>query len=395
MMSFRVLLFGVVLGSLVGILAGTASALFLVSLDAVTALREREGWLIYFLPLGGLVVGWLYHALGRDSIAGNNLLISEIHEPKKGIPRLFAPLIFVTTLLTHLVGGSAGREGTAAQMGGGLAALLGRLLRLRDVRLLLMAGISGGFGAVFGTPLAGMLFGLEVLYIGRMRTDALAPCLVAALVGDWTCLGWGVRHTHYQAPQPLPLSPLLVGQLLLLALAFGGIARLFALATHRVADLFRGIAWPPLRPLVGGVLLVGLLALVGTRDYLGLSLPLLTASLSGEVLRWAFLWKLVFTVLTLGSGFKGGEVTPLFVIGATLGHSLAVVLGLPPGYGAALGFVAVFGAAANTPLTCLMMGIELFGSGLMVPLAITCIGAYLVSGSSSIYTAQRHADALG
>ncbi|MFQ3593110.1 MAG: chloride channel protein [Gemmataceae bacterium] len=385
----RSLLLGGVLGSLVGVLAGTASAVFLLSLDAITALREDQGWLIYFLPVGGLLVGWLYHRFGQQSAAGNNLLIDEIHEPKSGIPPRMAPLILLTTLLTHLVGGSAGREGTAVQMGGGLAGTLGRLLRLRDLRVLLMAGISAGFGSVFGTPLAGLIFGLEVLHVGRMRTDALGPCLAGSLVGDWVCSAWGVKHTHYPIPEPLALSPLLIGQLILLAVAFGGIAWVFAEATHRLTALFRLIAWPPLRPVLGGVLLIGLITLVGTRDYLGLSLPLLTSSLSGEVVRWAFLWKLVFSVLTLSSGFKGGEVTPLFVIGATLGHSLGVLIGLPPGYAATLGFVAVFGAAANTPLACLMMGIELFGAAHAVPLAVVCIGAFLSSGTGGIYTAQR------
>jgi H+/Cl- antiporter ClcA len=227
-----------------------------------------------------------------------------------------------------------------------------------------------------------------------MRTEAVWPCLVASVVGDWTCIAWTVKHLHYQAPEALPLTPLLVGQLLLLALACGLTAWSFTEVTHRIAHEFKRIGYAPLRPFIGGFLLLGLIAVVGTRDYLGLSLPLLTQSLEGEVLRFAFLWKLVFTALTLGSGFKGGEVTPLFVLGATLGHSVGVWFGQPPGYMAALGFVAVFGAAANTPLACMVMGIELFGANLAVPMAMVCIGAYVTSGPGGIYSAQRREEVM-
>ena len=377
------------LGTAVGTLAGSASAVFLISLDAAGAARLDHPWFVYLLPLGGLLVGWLYHLLGKDVESGNNLILDEIHEPKVGVPMRLAPLVLVATVLTHLVGGSAGREGTAVQMGGGLAAVLGRLLRMKDVRVLLMCGISGGFGAVFGTPLAGLIFGLEVLTVGRLRTDAIYPCLIASLVGDAVCTAWGVTHTHYDPPEVPSMSPRLIASVLLMAVGFGLAARAFVELTHTITKGFQRIPFAPLRPVIGGVMLIGLVWLVGTRDYLGLSLPLLTASVSGAVTLGAFAWKLGFTALTLGSGFKGGEVTPLFVIGATLGHTLGRLLDLPPGFGAALGFAAVFGAAANTPLACVVMGIELFGIGYGVPLALSCVPAFVVSGEAGIYSAQR------
>ncbi|MGL4550475.1 MAG: chloride channel protein [Gemmataceae bacterium] len=377
------------LASAVGALAGSASAAFLVSLDAATAAREAHPWIIYLLPAGGMLVGLLYHALGKEVEGGNNLILDEIHEPKSGVPVRIAPLVLLATVLTHLVGGSAGREGTAVQMGGGLAAGLGRLLRLKDVRVLLMCGISGGFGAVFGTPIAGMVFGLEVLTVGRLRTDAVFPCLVASLVGDGACAAWGVKHAHYHPPEAPALSPAVVAAVVLMAACFGLAARAFTGLTHAISHEFKRVKWAPLRPATGGVVLLLLVWAAGTRDYLGLSLPLLAASVGGSVPAAAFAWKLGFTALTLGSGFKGGEVTPLFVIGATLGHALGVLLGLPPGFAAALGFAAVFGAAANTPLACLVMGIELFGAGYGVPLALACVVAVVVSGEGGIYEAQR------
>ena len=197
--AVRRLLLWTVLVVPVGVLAGSASAVFLWSLDRVTALRWAHGWLLYLLPAAGIALGWLYHRVGRESAGGNNLIIEQIHEPGGGVPRRMAPLILLGTLITHLFGGSAGREGTAVQMGGSLASTYGRLLRFggENMRVLLMAGVAAGFGSVFGTPLTGAIFAMEVLVIGRIRYDALIPVLVASVVGDVTCTAWGVGHVHY------------------------------------------------------------------------------------------------------------------------------------------------------------------------------------------------------
>ncbi len=388
----RYLLKWTILASVVGVLGGSASALFLVTLDLATETRIAHSYLIYFLPLGGLLVGLLYHYFGRGVEGGNNLLLDQIHEPSSGVPAKLAPLILVTTVLTHLVGGSAGREGTAVQMGGSLASWFARLIRLDAVhgRILLMAGVSAGFGAVFGTPIAGLVFGLEFLAVGRLRYDALIPCLVASLVGDWTCIAWGVTHTPY-AVASVTLGPALVGKVVLASFAFAMASIAFAELTVAIHAAFaRVIRWPVLRPVVGGMILLGLFWLVETDIYLGLGIPLIVDSFTlDEVPRWAFLWKILFTALTLGCGFKGGEVTPLFCIGATLGCTLAALLGMPADLAAALGFVAVFAGASNTPLACTIMGIELFGSEHAVCLAIACCSAYLWSGHRGIYLAQR------
>jgi H+/Cl- antiporter ClcA len=278
-------------------------------------------------------------------------------------------------------------------MGGSLAAWLARRLRLDapSTRVLLMAGVSAGFASVFGTPLAGAVFGLEVLAIGRLRYDALIPCLIAAIVGDQTCTAWGVHHTHYEVADVPPIDLLLCGRVLAASVAFALAAVLFAEITHGLSWLFKQyVPWAPGRPVIGGLAVIGLTWLVGTRDYLGLGVPVIVQSFRPDgVDTWAFFWKLVFTAVTLGAGFKGGEVTPLFFIGATLGCTLAPLLGLPTAFLAALGFVAVFAGAANTPLACTLMGVELFGERLAVPLALACCSAYVWSGHRGIYLSQR------
>lgn len=391
---------------------GSAAAFFLWSLDRVTALRFAHPWLLYLLPLAGLSVGLIYHRWGRSAEGGTHLLMDEIHEPGGGVPRRMAPLILLGTLVTHLCGGSAGREGTAVQMGGSIAAAFARWFRLdrAQLRLLLMAGIAAGFGAVFGTPIAGAVFAIEVLTVGRMEYKALLPCFIAALAADFTCRAWGIAHTHYDvvfhadAASPWQAFDIfLLGKIALAATAFGLASRLFAITTHRIGAAFkRAIPYAPLRPLIGGVCVIGLFFIAGTPDYLGLGvwspLPhattLQTCFTSHDVSAWSWLWKLAFTAVTLGSSFKGGEVTPLFFIGAALGNTLAHLLGAPIDLFAALGLVAIFAGATKTPFACTLMGIELFGATHSIHLALACFIAFLVSGKTGIYPSQRSAKPL-
>ncbi|MEO5714735.1 MAG: voltage-gated chloride channel family protein [Luteolibacter sp.] len=382
---------------------GTASAFFLWVLDEVTRLRFANPWLLYLLPLGGLMVGLLYHHFGKSANGGNNLLIDEIHQPAAGVPRRLAPLILLGTLATHLFGGSAGREGTAVQMGGGIAGSFARVFKLDEagVRVLLMAGVAAGFGSIFGTPIAGTVFALEVLVIGRMQYDALVPCFIASVVADWACHSWGIGHTQYHVAVTsgtFHAEPWLMGKVILAAVAFGLASLLFSESSHWLGAAFkRIIPRPELRPVVGGLMVIGLFFLAGTPDYLGLSvlgnrpdaitLPAMFGSMQIPASAW--LWKLVFTVVTLSAGFKGGEVTPLFFIGAALGNALAHALGAPVDLFAAIGFVAIFGGATNTPLASTILGMELFGAGNGLYIATACIVAYRFSGHTGIYSAQR------
>ncbi|TCP65845.1 voltage-gated chloride channel family protein [Sphingomonas sp. PP-CE-1G-424] len=380
-------------------LVGTLCAAFLWSLDAATRLRFAAPWLVYLLPVGGFVVGLLYQLIGRSVEGGNNLIVEQIHEPGGGVPLRMAPLIFFGTVVTHLFGGSAGREGTAVQLGGSLASGVGRALKLDadGTRILLMGGIAAGFGAVFGTPIAGAVFALEVLAIGRVEYRALVPCLVAALVGDGTCLAWGIHHGVYRIATLVPVDALLVAKAGIAGVAFGLVGLVFAEANHALGGwLKRVVPYGPLRPVLGGIAVIALVHLFGTRDYLGLGTLAATpggltlASFFGpETHPWSWALKLLFTVVTLSAGFKGGEVTPLFFIGAALGNALAPMFGVPIDVFAAIGFVALFAGAANTPLACTFMGIELFGAAYAVPIAVACFVAYLCSGHNGIYLSQR------
>lgn len=382
-----------ILGAWVGLLAGAASALFLWLLDLATHYREHHAWLIFFLPVAGVAIALIYARYGREVAAGNNLLLERIHDPQESIPFRMAPLVLVTTVVTHLFGGSAGREGTAVQMGGTLAGLAAAPLRLskEDHSILLMTGIAAGFGSVFGTPLAGAVFGLEVLSIGRIRYNALVPCLVGSFVGDLVCRALGITHHVYLVPDTFAASPAFFAWVLVAGVLFAGASALFTEATHFVQQLGRKLKHAAyVRAFAGGLAIIALTLAVGSQEYNGLSLPLLERTFtSAEIPIYAFLLKILFTSITLGAGFKGGEVTPLFVIGAALGHALATLTGQPTAVFAALGFVAVFAGAANTPLACTIMGIELFGSHLTMPLAFACVIAYILSGHRGIYVAQR------
>lgn len=380
------------LGAVVGALAGAASAIFLISLDWATQMRLTYEWLIFGLPLAGLTVGWLYTRFGGSAVQGNNLVIDEVNRNQSRIPLRMAPMVLLGTVVTHLFGGSAGREGTAIQMGASLADGAQRLLRLNadDRRLMIMAGISGGFGSVFGVPVAGLLFGMEVQSVGRIRYEGLIPCLAAAYVGDLVTRSLGAPHSHYPHLPLFEIEPLLLLKVAVAGVCFGFTSILFVELTHGIRyAVRRAVGWPPLHPVIGGVAVLALTWLVGARDYLGLSLPLIHDSLEGgSVLAYAFLLKLLFTAVTLGTGYLGGEVTPLFVIGATLGHALGGPLGVDPALMASIGLVAVFAGASNTPIACAMMGIELFGGGAALYLFLGCIVAYLASGHRGIYVTQ-------
>ncbi|MNJ31461.1 H(+)/Cl(-) exchange transporter ClcA [compost metagenome] len=383
----------IILGSVVGLLTGTASAIFLISLDTATQWRYARPWLLWLLPIGGALISYIYMKWGKSSIQGNNLILEQIQSGDGRIPLRMAPLVLFGTLMTHLLGGSAGREGTAVQMGGSLADWFGRFVKLdaMDRRILLMCGVSGGFGSVFGTPLAGTMFGLEVAVLGLISYRALVPCFAASFVGNLVATElWGVQHHIYEMGQVPALSGMVLLKVIIASILFGLTSLMFSELTHYLKRMFtRVFANPVLKSAVGGCLIIAMVYLAGTRDYLGLGLPLISDSFGEGVAPFAFLGKLLFTSVTLGSGFQGGEVTPLFAIGASLGNALSGWLHLYAPFLAALGFIAVFCGAANTPIACFIMGIELFGSEGALYLFIACLVSYAFSGHSGIYSSQQ------
>jgi H+/Cl- antiporter ClcA len=311
------------------------------------------------------------------------------------IPLRMTPLVLVGTFLTHLFGGSAGREGTAIQTGASLADQLSKPLRLapHQRRILLMAGMSAGFGSVFGTPLSGAIFGIEVLALGRLSYDAIVPCILSAFIGDLVVHAWGVHHTHYAVTEVPAMTLGGIACSMLAGAAFGLAAMAFARLTHGIGHFLRSrILYAPLRPVAGGLLVTLTVFAIGTAHtakYLGLGIPTILASFDHKLPVYDWAVKTLFTAVTLGSGFKGGEVTPLFYIGSTLGNALSHILPLPSSLLAGMGFVAVFAGAANTPIASTLMAVELFGAEAGAYAAIACVFSYLFSGHAGIYSAQR------
>ncbi|SHF08038.1 chloride channel protein [Pedobacter caeni] len=377
---------------LTGLAAGTLSALFLTLLNLATDFRESHSYLLYLLPLAGLLIGLLYHHRGKEVERGNNLIFDTIHNPKDIIPFKMTPLVLLGTIVTHLFGGSAGREGTALQMAASTADQLHKPFQLdhADRRILLIAGLSAGFASVFGTPWAGAVFGIEVLLLGRIPQKAVLPALAAAFIGAYVTELWGVGHTHYQINMVPSISLMGVGYSILAGLAFSLAAILFVRLTHLFSGVFKKLKYPPLRPFIGGIIVLVLVLILGTHQYIGLGIPVIVDAFNQASGNEDFAIKILLTAITLGAGFKGGEVTPLFFIGATLGSALSVFLPLPVGLLAGMGFVAVFAGAAKTPLACCIMAFELFGVSCWIYVCIACIVAFLISGHHSIYNAPEN-----
>ncbi|TCN57355.1 chloride channel protein [Flavobacterium circumlabens] len=376
---------------LIGVLSGSASAFFLVALEWVTQFRIHHDWIVWLLPLGGLLVGLSYHYWGESVVKGNNLLLEEYENPKKTIPFKMAPLVLLGTLITHLFGGSAGREGTAVQMGGAIADQFTTLFKFdnSERKILIILGISAGFASVFGTPLAGAIFALEVVYFSRINLKSVFLSFLVAYSGYFTVEFWQVKHTHYSIPEVPEINLTNLSYTIVISVLFGFAALLFSRTTHFWGSLFsKYIKFPPLRPFVGGIILAIAIAGFGFTKFSGLGVPVIVDSFSNVNPWYDFLLKILFTGFTLGAGFKGGEVTPLFFVGATLGSALSLVVPMPIALLAGMGFVAVFSGATHTPIACTIMGLELFGMQPGLFIAIACSIAYFSSGSVGIYKSQ-------
>lgn len=377
--------------ALIGFLSGSASAFLLVALEWAAQLRSHNIWLIWLLPIGGLLIGLLYHYYGKDVVKGNNLLLEEYEKPTKVIPLKMTPFVLIGTIFTHLFGGSAGREGTAVQMGGAISDQFSRIFHLdeTDRKTLIILGISAGFASVFGTPLAGAIFALEVVFCNKFSLKSAILSFVVAYFAYYTVELWPVQHTHYSIPVVPEMNLENLLWIIPSSVLFGLAAMLFSRSTHFWGSLFaKTISYPPLRPYVGGIIFALVVYYFGATKFMGLGVPSIVEAFSIRSENYDFLLKILFTGFTLGAGFKGGEVTPLFFVGATLGSALSGYIPLPMALLAGMGFVAVFSGATHTPVACTIMGIELFGIESAIFIGISCFIAYISSGSVGIYHSQ-------
>lgn len=377
--------------TLVAIVVGSASAGFLYSLDWAGTYRDAHQWLIWLLPIAGFGLGTLYFYFGKDINAGNNLVISEIENPKEKIPLKMSVMIYIGTICTHLFGGSAGREGTAIQMAASLSDQLGYRFKITkpERQILLLSATAAGFGSVFGTPYSGVAFALELVFIGGLRYWAIVPCLLSAVGANFVTLWWQAPHTHYSIGSTPHLSAISILYVALAGILFGFAAKIFSNSLHHCTKLWvKLISYPPLRLFVGGLMVSLFVYFWGDTKYIGLGIPNIVSSFGEASNSYDFALKMLLTIITLSAGFKGGEVTPLFFIGATLGSALSLAIPLPTGLLAAMGFVAVFSGATHTPIACTIMAVELFGIQCLPYALIACAVAYFSSGSVSIYNFQ-------
>lgn len=378
-----------ILAGATGVILGVVGGWFGISITVVTQLRESHPWMLYLLPAAGLLIVGMYRLDPYKT--GTNLVLEGIQSGAY-IPLRMAPLIAGSTILTHAFGGSAGREGAALQLGGSVAGTLGKWLKLEeyDHRIMIMSGMSAGFSALFGTPLTATIFAMEVTNVGIMQYAALVPCSVAALVAKETAEFVGAHGEHFTLPTVAAFNPQNAFLVILLAFCCAGVSILFCAMLHTAERIYK--KWIPnewLRVVAGGSLVVLMTLLLGTTDYLGAGMPVIELAMEGKVIAAAFLLKMVFTGISLGSGFRGGEIVPSLFVGATFGCLFGQITGLSPSLAAACGMASVFCGVTNCPISSLLLSFELFGfNGMPFFLLSVCI-SYLESGYYGLYHSQK------
>lgn len=382
----------VICSVIIGTTCGAVGTAFHYSVEYVTKFRNNHSWIIYLLPIAGLVIIFLYRASGIKHDKGTNLVIGSIRNPEYNIPFRMAPLIFITTAITHLFGGSAGREGAALQIGGSLGASIGKLVKMddNDKHIMTLCGMSAVFAALFGTPVTAALFSVEVISIGVLYYSALVPCILSSTIAYAITEKFDITPTYFVLNQ-IPEMTLLTGiRVILLAIATAIVSILFCLAMQAASNAFKKYFKNQyIRIFVGGILLVLLTFAVGCHDYNGAGMNIIEQAIHGDAKPEAFLLKLIFTCITISCGFRGGEIVPSFFIGATFGCTLGGILGLDPGFGAAMGLVCLFCGVVNCPLASLVLSIELFGPNGILLFAIGTSVSYMLSGYYSLYSEQK------
>ncbi len=390
--SVKTLIKWLFISTMIGLIVGAVASVFGHTLIAVNNLRAAKPWIALGLPFGGLAIVFLYRYFKDEHDKGTNMVISSIHS-STGIPGRMAPLIFITTVITHLFGGSAGREGAAIQLGGSIANKIGKRIRLssNDQHIIIMCGMSAGFSALFGTPLAAALFSLEVISVGIMHYSALVPCVTASMIAHFTAELFKMPPEVFPVSGLPAMNPLMFYKIILFAVLLGAVSMVFCMILHKAEHLYKQFFKNPyLRIFVSGCAILLLCAVLRTNQYLGSGMGIIEHIFhEGEVSPFAFALKMLFTALTLGAGYKGGEIVPSFCIGASFGCAAAALLGLPVPLAAACGMVGVFCGVTNCPITSLLISFELFGFEGMPYYLTTIAVSYMLSGYYGLYHAQR------
>lgn len=379
------------IGAVIGAVVGVVGITFHILLEEVTAFRMSHPWILFLLPLGGLVIAGLYHLLRMQNDRGTNLILIAVRVNEKVSLRL-TPLIFISTIITHLLGGSAGREGAALQIGGSIGSFIGRKIKLdeKDERIITMCGMSAGFAALFGTPVAAVVFSMEVITVGIMHYSAIVPSIIAAITATGISMARGVMPTAFTLESVPALSPSGVGSVILLGMFCAGVSVLFCLAMETAGKYYKQIFKNGyIRIFVGGCIVVAITLLLGTRDYNGAGMDVIARAIAGEAEYPAFLWKILLTALTLGAGYKGGEIVPSFFVGATFGCVIGPWIGLPASFAAGTGMAALFCGVTNCPIASVILCVELFGAEGIAYYTLACAVSYMLSGYYGLYSEQK------
>ena len=374
-----------------GTCGGTVGSFFHKSVEYVTEIRIANEWIIFALPFGGLIIVYLYKLFKLDSNIGTNLIIDSIRTDGK-VPIAMAPLIFVSTVITHLFGGSAGREGAALQLGGSIGSQIGNMLKLdeKDMHAITLCGMSGVFAALFGTPLTATFFAMEVISVGIIYYSSFIPCIVSSIVAYKISLLFGLEPVYFNLKIIPAISASSVIKVTVLGALCAIVSIVFCESLHKTSRFVKKyIKNEYLRIALGGLVIVILTMMLRNTDYNGTGMNIISKAINGEAKYEAFFLKIIFTAITISVGYKGGEIVPTFFIGSTFGCVAAKFLGIDPGFGAAIGLIALFCGVVNTLISSIILSIELFGADGVILFSIACGVSYMLSGYYSLYSSQK------
>ncbi len=379
------------LSTIVGVIGGVIGSIFHLTVDFVTEFRHQNSWVIFLLPVGGVLIAGMYRIFQSKGKLDTNRILEAV-KTKEKVPLILTPLIFISTVLTHFLGGSAGREGAALQLGGSIGYNIGKLFRLNtgDTHIIVMSGMSAVFAALFGTPITATFFALEVVKVGVINYAGLVSCTLSAIVAYAISLVFGVQPVRFLDISIPENSLLLLGKVIVLALLCAMASIVFCVAVQKCERYGKKLLPNRyLRGLVGGAILILLTLSAGCYDYNGAGMDVIANAMGGQAKPEAFLLKIIFTAITIAAGFKGGEIVPTFFVGATFGYVAGDFLGLDPGFSAAIGFVALFCGVVNCPIASLLLSIEVFGTQGLLTFAVACGISYMMSGYFGLYKSQE------